>query len=65
MPEVERIEIDEARRRIARDNAVLVCAYEDEARCKSLRLPGALTMSEFRAVAKALPRDHPVIFYCA
>ena len=65
MAEIERIEPGVARRRVAEHNALLVCAYDDE-RCKGMRLDGgAVTMSEFRAMARELPKDQEIIFYCA
>jgi hypothetical protein len=64
--EIERIEAGAARRRVAEHNALLVCAYEDDERCRAMRLDGgAVTMSEFRAMARELPRDQEIIFYCA
>ena len=65
MPEVERIEADEARRRVAARQAVLVCAYEDDEKCDRMRLEGAMSLSEFKLRAAMLPRDRDVIFYCA
>lgn len=65
MGEIERIEAGAARRRVAEHNALLVCAYEDDERCKGMRLDGAATMSEFRAMARELPKGQEIIFYCA
>jgi hypothetical protein len=65
MQEIERIGVGEARRHAAQQGALLVCGYEDDDKCRALRLNGALTMSEFRARAGAMPRDQEVIFYCA
>lgn len=65
MPEVERIEPEEARRRVAARQAVLVCAYEDDDKCDRIRLEGAMSFNEFKLRAAMLPRDREVIFYCA
>jgi hypothetical protein len=65
MADVERIEVEEARRRVAARQAVLVCAYEDDAKCDRIRLEGAMSLSEFKRRAAMLPRDRDVIFYCA
>ena len=40
MADVERIGVDEARRHVAAGQAMLVCAYDDEAKC-----PGCLPAS--------------------
>lgn len=65
MPEVERISAEEARRKVQNGEAVLVCAYEDEAKCATMRLEGALSLRDFRATLPSLPKDREIIFYCA
>ena len=42
---------------------LFVCAYDEEARCSAIRLPGALTLGEFRARQSELPRDQEIVFY--
>jgi hypothetical protein len=44
---------------------LLVCAYEDEDRCRLLRLEGSLTLGELRSRLPELPLDQEMIFYCA
>jgi hypothetical protein len=61
--DVERVSVEEARQR-ARDGAVLVCAYEDEDKCRRMRLEGALTLTELERRAPQLARDQELIFYC-
>lgn len=65
MTEVERISAEEARRRVQRGEAVLVCAYEDEAKCGTMRLDGAITLSELRRTLPSLAKDREIILYCA
>jgi hypothetical protein len=65
MAEVERISAEEARRKVQGGQAVLVCAYEDEAKCGSMRLEGAVTLGEFRRTLSLLPQDREIILYCA
>lgn len=65
MADVERISVDEARRRVTEGNALLVCAYEDPARCSRIRLQGSITMRELQARLSSLPKDQPIVFYCA
>ena len=65
MAEVERIEAEEARGKVQRGDALLVCAYEDEAKCGSMRLEGAMTWGELKRQMASLPEDREIILYCA
>ena len=65
MAEVPRISPEDARRQVQSGRALLVCAYDDEAKCAQARLEGAITMSELRQRLSALPRSQEVILYCA
>ena len=65
MPDVERIDAAAARRKVQSGQALLVCAYEDEAKCASMRLEGAVSLGEFRRMLGTVPKDREVIFYCA
>jgi bifunctional DNA-binding transcriptional regulator/antitoxin component of YhaV-PrlF toxin-antitoxin module len=62
---VERISAGDARRRVAEGRAVLVCAYEDEERCRRLKLERAHTLRELEAGMSTLSRDQEIVFYCA
>jgi hypothetical protein len=64
MAEVSRVPVDEARRGTAEGRALLVCAYEDERKCQSIMLDGAITMSELQAQLGTLSRDTEIVFYC-
>ena len=61
----ERIDVAEARRKMTAGDALLVCGYEDEAKCARIKLEGAISMREFEAAAAGLPKDREIIFYCA
>jgi hypothetical protein len=65
MADVERIEVDEARRRVAKGQAMLVCAYDDEAKCERIALEGAMPLPQFTRRAPMLPQNKEIIFYCA
>jgi hypothetical protein len=65
MAEDLRIDVEEARRRTQSGDAVLVCAYDDESRCASIRLEGATAITRFRAQQDSYPRDQEIILYCA
>ena len=63
--DVERISPDEARRKTQSGQALLVCAYEDEDKCRRMNLQGAIPLRELREKLPTLPRDRELIFYCA
>ena len=62
---VQRIEPEQARREISSGGALLVCAYDDDEKCKHYELSGALTLSELQRREHSLARDQEIIFYCA
>ena len=64
MPEPVRLSPEEAKERID-SGALLVCAYEDEDRCRLLRLEGSLTLGELRSRLQELSLDQEIVFYCA
>jgi hypothetical protein len=63
--EPQRISPKDARERVAAGTALFVCAYEDEARCKSNNLEGSITFGEFKQKLPTLSRNQEIIFYCA
>jgi hypothetical protein len=65
MSNVDRIPLAEARQHVQSGHAVLVCGYDDEARCGSIRLEGAITMSELQRELPSMPRNTEIIVYCA
>jgi hypothetical protein len=65
MGEAIRISPEEAKRKVTIGSALLVCAYEDDEKCRRLHLEGAMFLTEFRSKLPALPKDQEIIFYCA
>jgi len=65
MGHVQRSSAEETRRKMQSGGALLVCAYDDEEKCKKMRLEGAITLGNFRSQLNSLPKDRDVIFYCA
>ena len=61
--DVARIGPNEARAAVAQNEALLVCAYDDEA-CKDVLLEGAMLRSEFESKLASLPNNQTIIFYC-
>jgi len=64
MPDVERISVEDARRRAA-EGALLACGYEDETKCQRIRLEGALTFGELQRRLDSLSPSQEIILYCA
>ncbi len=60
----EKINPQTAREAVQSGKALLVCAYSDEERCKSMRLEGAMSLKELRAKEAELKKDQEIIFYC-
>ena len=65
MAEPIRITTEETRQKVTAGTALLVCAYEDDERCRQMHLQGAMLFSEFTSKLPALPKDQEIIFYCA
>jgi hypothetical protein len=63
--ETARINPEEARRHLQSGDALLVCAYDDEEKCRKNHLEGAISMSEFRRQENQVPKEREIIFYCA
>ncbi len=63
MLEPERVTPEEAYNKLKSGNALLVCAYEDETRFKSMRLEGAISLSEFKSKLPSLAKDQEIVFY--
>lgn len=63
--DVERIDVTTARRKVAAGEALLVCGYEDDAKCRKGRLEGSIPFARFEAMAANLPKTQEIVFYCA
>jgi len=64
MAEIERIGVEETRRKVQAQTALLICAYTDEDRFNNARLAGAISLASLEARAATLPRGKELIFYC-
>jgi hypothetical protein len=65
MADVERIDVKKAHEKAAANQALLVCAYEDESKCRMLNLDGSISLSSFQSRLPSLPKTQEIIFYCA
>jgi hypothetical protein len=65
MADIERISVQEAHRKATAKQALLVCAYEDEAKYRVFNLDGSIPLSRFQSQVDSLPKTQEIIFYCA
>lgn len=63
--DVERIDVSKVRSEAVQGRALLVCGYEDDAKCRKGRLEGAIPLAQFASMAQSLPKNKEIIFYCA
>jgi hypothetical protein len=61
MAEIERISVEQAHAKA--NQALLVCAYEDEAKCRMLNLSGSISLVSFQSRVASLPKTQEIIFY--
>jgi hypothetical protein len=65
MDVIERISVEDAHAKVAAHQALLVCAYEDDAKCRVLNLDGSISLTSFQSRAASLPKNQDIIFFCA
>jgi hypothetical protein len=63
MTEPIRIPPDEARKKVLSNEAILVCAYEEEEKFRKMHLEGAISLNEFKNRISSLPKEQEIIFY--
>jgi hypothetical protein len=63
MTEPKRISPQEAHEKVESGEALLVCAYDDEQRCREMKLEGSISLKELQSDLPA--KDKEIIFYCA
>ena len=62
---IERVSPEEARGEVESGRALLVCAYDDEAKYRQMRLQHAVTLHDLQRRVDSIPRNQTLIFYCA
>jgi hypothetical protein len=63
MTEPVRIQPEEARKKVLSNEAILVCAYEEEDKFRKMRLEGAISLNEFKTRISSLSKEQEIIFY--
>jgi hypothetical protein len=46
-------------------DTLLVCAYDDPAKCRKVRVDGAIDFATLEKQKESLARDREILFYCA
>ena len=65
MKKHERISPEGANKKVKASEALLVCAYEEDEKFKSMQLEGAISYKEFKKKLVSLPKDKELVFYCS
>ena len=60
-----RVNPQEAASSIKNGLALLVCAYDSDAKFEMFHLEGAISLTAFESRLSSLPKEQEVIFYCA
>ena len=63
MADIERISAQQAHTKAKSNQALLVCAYDDEAKCRMVNLEGSISFTSFKSRVQSLPKSQEVIFY--
>lgn len=64
MEGIVRVSPRETYEKVKAGQALLVCAYESDARFEKFHLEGAISFNDFKVRFSSLPFDQEVIFYC-
>jgi hypothetical protein len=65
MVEPIRITPAEVHKKLQQGTALLVCAYDDEAKYKMTKLEGSISFRAFKEKLPTLPMEQEIVFYCA
>jgi len=63
MIEPKRIGPEEVYQKLKSGTAILVCAYEDDAKFRKMQLQGAISFNEFKSKLPSLAKDQEIVFY--
>jgi hypothetical protein len=63
MADIDRISAQQANAKAKSNQALLVCAYEDEAKCRMVNLEGSISFTSFKSRVSSLPKSQEIIFY--
>lgn len=64
MAKYDLISAGQAREDVEKNDALLVCAYENEEKFKTNALEEAISLDNFKRKESHLPKEKEIIFYC-
>ena len=65
MNEILRVPPEEIYPRVKSGGSLLVCAYDNDETCGSMRLEGSIFLNNLKSRISQVPKDQEIIFYCA
>lgn len=63
MPETSRIPPAEAHKLVESGEALLVCAYDDEDKCRKMGLEGSVSLKRLESQLSSIGKDRLLVFY--
>ena len=63
MADIERISAQQTYAKTRANQALLVCAYKDDAKCKMFNLEGSISFTSFKSRVQSLTKSQEIIFY--
>lgn len=60
-----RVRPEEVQKRVQTGEALLVCAYDEDEKFRSLHLEKALSLKQFHEMESTIPKNKEIVFYCA
>ncbi len=63
MTEPIRVAPEEIYEKVKSGKALLVCAYEDDAKFRKMQLESAISFNEFKSKLPSLSKDQEIVFY--
>ena len=64
MAKPKRVTAKETREKVTSSEALLVCAYVEDDKFRTMHLEGATSYSEFKKKVATIPKEQEIIFYC-
>ena len=65
MSDAKRITASEVKDDVDSGATLLVCAYDDDSKFEKFHLEGAIPLSAFKTREADVPKETPLVFYCA
>lgn len=64
MAEPVRVTPKEVYQKLKSGTTLLVCAYDDDATFRQMKLEGGISLNEFKSRLPLLSKDQEIVFYC-